>query len=37
VIVRHHELSTGNPAVLVETGEPFNALAAHRAVEQAPK
>jgi DNA modification methylase len=37
VIVRRYESSTGNPAVLVETGEPFDALSARRAAEQAPK
>jgi DNA modification methylase len=37
VIVRRYESSTGNPAVLVETGEPFDALAARRAAGQAPK
>ncbi|MGC2787889.1 MAG: site-specific DNA-methyltransferase [Roseiarcus sp.] len=35
VIVRRYEATTGAPAVLVETGESFEALAARRAVEQA--
>src|SRR5277367_1523990 len=36
VIVRRYEAATGEPVVLVETGETFEALAAHRALEQAP-
>jgi DNA modification methylase len=36
VIVRRYEAATGTPAVLVETSETFEALAAHRALEQAP-
>jgi DNA modification methylase len=36
VIVRRHEAATGNPAVLVETGEAFDVLAARRAGEAAP-
>jgi hypothetical protein len=34
VIVRRYEAATGEPAVLVETGETFEALAARRALEQ---
>jgi DNA modification methylase len=37
VIVRRYEAATGERAVLVETGEAFDALAARRAAEQAPK
>ncbi len=36
VIVRRWELTTGNRAVLVETGETFDALAARRAEEAMP-
>ena len=36
VIVRRYEAATGNPAFLVETGEPFDALAARRSREAAP-
>jgi DNA modification methylase len=36
LIVRRYGSATGDPAVLVETGEAFDALAAHRAMEQAP-
>ena len=36
VIVRRYEAATGEPAVLVETGETFEALAARRAQEQEP-
>jgi DNA modification methylase len=36
VIVRRYQAATGEPAVLIETGERFEALAAHRALEQAP-
>jgi DNA modification methylase len=36
VIVRRHESSTGSSAVLVETGEAFDELAARRAAEQTP-
>ena len=35
VIVRRYEAETGNPAVLVETGEAFDVLAARRAGEPA--
>src|ERR1700689_610430 len=31
VIIRRHEAATGKPAVLVETGEVFEALSARRA------
>ena len=34
-MVRRFEAATGNQAVLVETGETFEALATHRALEQA--
>ena len=36
VIVRRYEAATGNPAVLVETGEAFDLLAGRRAREAAP-
>jgi DNA modification methylase len=36
VIVRRYEAATGAPAVLVETGETFEALAVRRALEQEP-
>jgi hypothetical protein len=36
VIVRRYEAATGAPVILVETGETFDALAAHRTLEQAP-
>ena len=36
VIVRRYEATTGNPAFLAETGEPFDALAARRSREAAP-
>jgi DNA modification methylase len=36
VIVRHYESATGSSAVLVETGEAFDELAARRAAEQTP-
>ena len=36
VIVRRYEAATGNPAVLVETGEAFEPLGARRAREAAP-
>jgi hypothetical protein len=36
VILRRYEAATGEPAVLVETGETFEALAARRASEAAP-
>ena len=36
VIVRRYEAATGNPAVLVETGETFEPLALRRASEAAP-
>jgi DNA modification methylase len=36
VIVRRYEAATGNPAVLVETGETFEALGARRSSEAAP-
>ena len=35
VIVRRYEAATGARAVLIETGETFEALAARRALEQA--
>ena len=35
VIVRRYEAATGEPAVLVETGETFEALSARRALEPA--
>jgi hypothetical protein len=36
VIVRRYDAATGNPAVLVETGETFDLLAARRSREAAP-
>jgi DNA modification methylase len=36
VIMRRYVAATGNPAVLLETGEAFNVLAARRAREAAP-
>ena len=36
VIIRRYEAATGKPAVLVETGETFEALGARRASEAAP-
>jgi hypothetical protein len=36
VIARRYEAATGNPAVLIETGEPFDVLAARRSREAAP-
>jgi DNA modification methylase len=36
VIIRRYEAATGNPAVLLETGEAFEALSARRASEAAP-
>ena len=33
VIIRRYKTATGDPAVLVETGEPFDVLAARRATE----
>jgi hypothetical protein len=36
LIARRYEAATGNPAVLVETGEPLDVLAARRATEAAP-
>ena len=36
VIIRRYEEATGNPAVLVETGETFELLALRRASEAAP-
>jgi DNA modification methylase len=36
VIVRRYEAATDNPAVLIETGETFEALAARRPTEAAP-
>jgi len=36
VIVRRYEAVTGNPAVLVETGETFEPLGARRARKAAP-
>jgi hypothetical protein len=35
VIIRRHEAATGKPAVLVETGEPFEDLEQRRARERA--
>jgi hypothetical protein len=35
VVVRPYEAATGNPAVLIETGEVFDVLAAHRSTEAA--
>jgi hypothetical protein len=36
VVVRRYGATTGNPAVLIETGETFEALASSRAIEEAP-
>jgi DNA modification methylase len=36
VIVRRYEAASGAPAVLIETGEAFNVLAARRAEQSAP-
>jgi DNA modification methylase len=36
VIARRYQAVTGNPAVLVETGETFEALGARRSCEAAP-
>ena len=36
VVVRRYEAVTGCPAVLVETGETFEALCARRATEASP-
>ena len=36
VIVRRYEAATGTPAVLIETGEPFDLLAGRRSREAAP-
>ena len=36
VIVRRYEAATGNPAVLIETGETFELLGARRATDTAP-
>jgi DNA modification methylase len=36
VIMRRYEAATGDPSVLLETGEAFDVLAAHRAREAAP-
>ena len=36
MIVRRYEATTGNPAVLVETGETFESLALRGANEAAP-
>jgi hypothetical protein len=36
VIIRRYEEATGNPAVLVETGETFELLALRRTSEAAP-
>jgi DNA modification methylase len=36
VIARRYEAATGNPAVLLETGETFGILSARRAREAAP-
>jgi hypothetical protein len=36
VVVRRYEATTGNPAVLIETGETLEALAARRALEDVP-
>jgi DNA modification methylase len=36
VVVRRYEAATGNHAVLIESGESFEALAARREMEQAP-
>ena len=36
VILRRFEVATGKPAVLAETGEAFEALAARRLAERSP-
>ena len=36
VIVRRYEAASGEPAVLIETGEAFDVLAARRTEEEAP-
>jgi hypothetical protein len=36
VVVRRYEAATGNHAVLIESGESFEALAVRREMEQAP-
>jgi DNA modification methylase len=36
VIVRRYQTATGNPAVLVETGEAFDLLAGRKSREAAP-
>jgi DNA modification methylase len=36
VIMHRYEAATGNPAVLIETGEAFDEFAARRAREAAP-
>jgi hypothetical protein len=36
VIVRRYEAASGEPAVLIETGETFDVLTARRAEEAAP-
>jgi DNA modification methylase len=36
VIVRRYEVVTGNPAILIETGEAFGLLAGRRSREAAP-
>jgi len=36
VILRRFEVATGKPAVLAETGEAFEALAARRMAERSP-
>ena len=36
VIARRYQAATGNPAVLIETGEAFEALGARRSCEAAP-
>jgi hypothetical protein len=36
VIVRRYEAATGNPTVLVETDETFDAMAARRVAETLP-
>jgi len=35
-LVRRYEATTGNPTVLIETGEAFDVLAARRSREAAP-
>jgi hypothetical protein len=36
VVVRRYEAATDNPAVLIETGEAFDVLAARKSSEAAP-